>query len=93
MPKRNVEENDPSTKCDSNSSKLICSSNHPSLINDDKSNKESTILTEEIDQDECGKSGSSCEKAVSFLCNSTEIGNDAELELDIQRPIDKNDVD
>ena len=93
MPKRNVENNDPSTKCDSNSSKLIDSSNHPSLINNDKSNKETATLTEGISQDESGKSESSCEKAVSFLRNSTEIGNDSELDLDVQRPIDKNDVD
>ena len=61
--------------------------------NNDKSNKETTILTEGISEDESGKSESSCEKAVSFLRNSTEIGNDSELELDVQRPIDKNDVD
>merc|ERR1712096_440026 len=97
MPKRCLE-NDSYTKCDTNSSKHICSSNHPShFSNNEISGKDVAVSDGEVDSENQAnkKATSSPKSGVKFLHSVTENvpDSDVELDIDIQRPIDKNDVD
>lgn len=99
MPKRCLE-NDSSIKCDTNSSKYLCSSNQPSLFsNNDNSGKDGPVSDGEVDSESQARKRTTASPKSSVKClqNATELvrstDSDLELDIDVQRPIDKNDVD
>ena len=97
MPKRCLEA-DSSTKCDMKSSKFIRSSNE-TFKNHDISSKDDTIVEgREFEPKSLYKNSTSSLSASKKLQNHVKLDHrhtdsDLELDSDIQRPIDKNDVD
>jgi hypothetical protein len=99
MPKRCLENDDSSTKCDTNSSKFLRSSNQAFSTNIDNSSIDGAVSEGEGESQSMSrkKDSSSLKSAVKILQNPTKLDqrtdSDLELDIDIQRPIDKNDVD
>ena len=97
MPKRCLE-TDSSTKCDMKSSKFIRSSNE-TFKNHDISSKDDTILEgREFAPKSLPKNLTSSLSSSKKIQNHVKLDHrhtdsDLELDSDIQRPIDKNDVD
>ena len=99
MPKRCLENDDSSTKCDTNSSKFLRSSNQTFSTNKDNSSNDGAVSEGELESQSMTRKNdsNSLNSAVKILRNPTKLDgrteSDLELDIDIQRPIDKNDVD
>ena len=100
MPKRCLED-DSSTKCDTNSSKCIRSSNQVFSSQENNSPNEDSNAVSQGEGDtkslSCKKSVASPKSTLKVLQNGAKLDrrtdSDLELDTDIQRPLDKNDVD
>ena len=99
MPKRCLENDDSSTKCDTNSSKVLRSSNQTFSSNNDNSSKDGSLSEGEVESQNMSLKNDSTSSKLSAktLQNITKLDrrndSDPDLDIDIQRPIDKNDVD